>query len=311
MTLSNQTAFGKVAVLMGGRSAEREVSLRSGRAVLQALLSAGVDAHGIDVGRDVLEVLARGAYDRAFIILHGRGGEDGVIQGALELLDMPYTGTGVAGSAVGMNKLMSKRLWRGADLPTPDYRVLESGFDPVAVVEALGLPLIVKPALEGSSIGMSRVNRVEDLSAAFEVAAACGGPVFAERWITGREFTAAILDGEPLPLIRLETPRSFYDYEAKYAAEDTRYHCPCGLDPEAEAAVQALALAAFEGVSGRGWGRVDLMMDAGGKAWVIEVNTVPGMTDHSLVPMAARAAGLDFQALVMKILATSLTPGAR
>ena len=171
--------------------------------------------------------------------------------------------------------------------------------------------MIVKPALEGSSIGMSRVNRVEDLSAAFEVAAACGGPVFAERWITGREFTAAILDGEPLPLIRLETPRSFYDYEAKYAAEDTRYHCPCGLDPEAEAAVQALALAAFEGVSGRGWGRVDLMMDAGGKAWVIEVNTVPGMTDHSLVPMAARAAGLDFQALVMKILATSLTPGAR
>ncbi|EHQ51412.1 D-alanine--D-alanine ligase [Ectothiorhodospira sp. PHS-1] len=311
MTQSNQTAFGKVAVLMGGRSAEREVSLRSGRAVLQALLSAGVDAHGIDVGRDVLEVLARGAYDRAFIILHGRGGEDGVIQGALELLDMPYTGTGVAGSAVGMNKLMSKRLWRGADLPTPDYRVLESGFDPVAVVDALGLPLIVKPALEGSSIGMSRVNRVEDLSAAFEVAAACGGPVFAERWITGREFTAAILDGEPLPLIRLETPRSFYDYEAKYAAEDTRYHCPCGLDPEAEATVQALALAAFEGVSGRGWGRVDLMMDAGGKAWVIEVNTVPGMTDHSLVPMAARAAGLDFQALVMKILATSLTPGAR
>ncbi|MBK1672553.1 D-alanine--D-alanine ligase [Ectothiorhodospira shaposhnikovii] len=311
MTQSNQADFGRVAVLMGGGSAEREVSLRSGQAVLRALLSSGVDAHGIDVGRDVLEILACGDYDRAFIILHGRGGEDGVIQGALELLGIPYTGTGVAGSAVGMNKLMSKRLWRGAGLPTPDYRVLESGFDPVAVVEALGLPLIVKPALEGSSIGMSRVNRVEDLPAAFEVAAACGGPVFAERWITGREFTAAILDGEPLPLIRLETPRSFYDYEAKYAAGDTRYHCPCGLDPEAEAAVQALALAAFEGVSGRGWGRVDLMMDAGGKAWVIEVNTVPGMTDHSLVPMAARVAGLDFQALVMKILATSLIPGAR
>ncbi|SEP60412.1 D-alanine-D-alanine ligase [Ectothiorhodospira magna] len=309
MIQSSEAMLGKVAVLMGGWSAEREVSLRSGQAVLQALQHAGVDAHGIDVGRDVLAVLEQGAYDRAFIVLHGRGGEDGVIQGALEVLGLPYTGTGVAGSAVGMNKLMTKQLWQGAGLPTPDYRVLSPGFDPVAVEAALGLPLMVKPALEGSSIGMSRVSQVTALPEAFDRAAACGGPVFAERWITGQEVTAAIVDGEPLPLIRLETPRTFYDYQAKYAATDTRYHCPCGLDPALESAVQALALTAFEAVSGRGWGRVDLMIDHGGQPWLIEVNTVPGMTDHSLVPMAARAAGLDFQALVLKILATTLDSG--
>lgn len=311
MNQSNMADFGKVAVLMGGWSAEREVSLRSGAEVLKALRAADVDAHGVDVGRDILDVLARERYDRAFIVLHGRGGEDGVIQGALEVLGLPYTGSGVAGSALGMNKLLTKRLWRGAGLPTPDFRVLEQDTDPRAVVDALGLPLIVKPALEGSSIGMTKVSQLEELGQAQETAAGCGGPVFAEHWVRGAEYTVAILDGQALPPIRLETPRSFYDYEAKYQADDTLYHCPCGLPADEEASLQRLALDAFNAVSGEGWGRVDLMRDGQGGAWLIEVNTVPGMTDHSLVPMAARAAGLDFQALVVRILATTLTPGGR
>ncbi|MCG5515075.1 MULTISPECIES: D-alanine--D-alanine ligase [unclassified Ectothiorhodospira] len=311
MNHSNVADFGKVAVLMGGWSAEREVSLRSGAEVLKALRSADVDAHGVDVGRDILDVLARDRYDRAFIVLHGRGGEDGVIQGALEVLGLPYTGSGVAGSALGMDKLLTKRLWRGTGLPTPDFRVLEQGSDPQAIVDALGLPLIVKPALEGSSIGMSKVARLEALAQAQKTAARCGGPVFAERWVRGAEYTVAILDGQALPLIRLETPRAFYDYEAKYQSEDTRYHCPCELPAEEEERLRRLALDAFKAVSGEGWGRVDLMLDGQGGAWLIEVNTVPGMTDHSLVPMAARAAGLDFQALVVRILATTLTPGGR
>ncbi|TVQ71955.1 MAG: D-alanine--D-alanine ligase [Chromatiaceae bacterium] len=311
MNHSNVADFGKVAVLMGGWSAEREVSLRSGAEVLKALRAAGVDAHGVDVGRDILDVLARERYDRAFIVLHGRGGEDGVIQGALEVLGLPYTGSGVAGSALGMNKLLTKRLWRGAGLPTPDFRVLEQDTDPRAVAEALGLPLIVKPALEGSSIGMTKVSQREELGQAQETAARCGGPVFAEHWVRGAEYTVAILDGQALPPIRLETPRAFYDYEAKYQSDDTLYHCPCGLPPDEEASLQRLALDAFKAVSGEGWGRVDLMLDGQGGAWLIEVNTVPGMTDHSLVPMAARAAGLDFQALVVRILATTLTPGGR
>ena len=311
MNQSNMADFGKVAVLMGGWSAEREVSLRSGAEVLKALRAADVDAHGVDVGRDILDVLARERYDRAFIVLHGRGGEDGLIQGALEVLGLPYTGSGVAGSALGMNKLLTKRLWRGAGLPTPDFRVLEQDTDPRAVVDALGLPLIVKPALEGSSIGMTKVSQLEELGQAQETAAGCGGPVFAEHWVRGAEYTVAILDGQALPPIRLETPRSFYDYEAKYQADDTLYHCPCGLPADEEASLQRLALDAFNAVSGEGWGRVDLMRDGQGGAWLIEVNTVPGMTDHSLVPMAARAAGLDFQALVVRILATTLTPGGR
>lgn len=302
--------YGRVAVLMGGWSAERAISLRSGQAVLAALQAAGVDAHAVDAGRDVLQVLQRGRFDRAFIALHGRGGEDGVVQGALELAGIPYTGSGVAASAVAMDKLMSKRLWRGAGLPTPEFCVLEPGFDPGAVVTALGLPLIVKPALEGSSIGMSRVDRTGELAQAHAMAAACGGPVLAEAWITGGEYTAAILDGEALPLIRLETPRAFYDFEAKYQAGDTRYLCPCGLPPEEEARLQALALEAFAAVTARGWGRVDLMRDESGRPWLIEVNTVPGMTDHSLVPMAARAAGLDFQQLVLRILDTARAAGA-
>ncbi|MDX5333598.1 MAG: D-alanine--D-alanine ligase [Gammaproteobacteria bacterium] len=301
--------FGKVAVLMGGWSAEREVSLRSGRAVLTALLENGVDAHGIDAGRDILSVLPAGGYDRVFIVMHGRGGEDGAMQGALEVLDLPYTGSGVMASALCMDKLMTKRLWQGVGLPTPRHELLRHDSDFAAIVERLGLPLIVKPALEGSSIGMSRVDRAEDLEPAYRTAREYGERVFVEQWITGGEYTAAILNGEALPLIRLETPHAFYDYDAKYQASDTRYHCPCGLSADEEAEMQALAMQAFHAVGASGWGRVDFMRDAGGQPWLIEVNTVPGMTDHSLVPMAAREAGIDFNALVMRILATSLERG--
>jgi D-alanine-D-alanine ligase len=305
------SAFGKVAVLMGGWSAEREISLISGQAVLEALQRAGVDAHGIDAGRDAISVLQQGGFQRAFIVLHGRGGEDGVIQGALELIGMPYTGSGVMGSAVGMEKLVTKRLWRGAALPTPDFQVLSGREDWAAVVAGLGLPLIVKPALEGSSIGMTKVESAEQMPEAYRLAADCGGPVFAERWVAGDEYTAAILGDEVLPLIRLETPRAFYDYEAKYKAESTRYHCPCGLEEVVEQRLRTLALQAFQTVGASDWGRVDMMMDRVGVPWLIEVNTVPGMTDHSLVPMAARAAGLDFDALVLRILAQTLEHGER
>lgn len=305
----NAADYGKVAVLMGGWSAEREVSLRSGRAVLAALLENGVDAHGIDAGRDILSVLPAGGYDRVFIVMHGRGGEDGAMQGALEVLDLPYTGSGVMASALCMDKLMTKRLWQGVGLPTPRHELLHQDSDFAAIVERLGLPLIVKPALEGSSIGMSRVDRAGDLEPAYRTAREYGERVFVEQWITGGEYTAAILNGEALPLIRLETPHAFYDYDAKYQASDTRYHCPCGLSADEEAEMQALAMQAFHAVGASGWGRVDFMRDAGGQPWLIEVNTVPGMTDHSLVPMAAREAGIDFNALVMRILATSLERG--
>ncbi|OOG26454.1 D-alanine--D-alanine ligase [Thioalkalivibrio denitrificans] len=307
----NPADFGKVAVLMGGWSAEREISLLSGRAVLEALQRAGVDAHGVDAGRDVIGELQQGRYQRAFIVLHGRGGEDGVIQGALELIGLPYTGSGVMGSAIAMDKLVTKRLWRGAGMPTPDYQVLNRDADWSAVTSGLGMPLIVKPALEGSSIGMTRVESLDDLPAAYEQAATCGGAVFAERWVAGDEFTAAILGDEVLPLIRLETPRAFYDFEAKYKSDTTRYHCPSELDDAVEQRLRALAKQAFDAVGASGWGRVDLMLDRVGVAWLIEVNTVPGMTDHSLVPMAAKAAGIDFEELVLRILAQTLDHGER
>jgi D-alanine-D-alanine ligase len=311
MSAERAEAFGKVAVLMGGLAAEREVSLKSGRAVLEALRRRGVDAHGIDAGHAVLADLERGGFDRAFIALHGRGGEDGVIQGALETLGMPYTGSGVLGSALGMDKLRTKMLWRGEGLPTPALALLEAGTDFGAVAQELGLPLMVKPAREGSSIGMSKVTEAAALEAAWRLAARYDDRVFAERWIHGAEYTVAILGREPLPPIRLETPRAFYDYEAKYQAADTRYLCPCGLDAAQEHAIQALALRAFEAVGASGWGRVDLMVDGAGQPWLIEVNTVPGMTDHSLVPMAARAAGIGFEELVWRILATSVLPGGQ
>lgn len=304
-------AFGKVAVLMGGRSAEREVSLKSGAAVLQALRNRGVDAHGIDAGADVIEQLRAGGFARAFIALHGRGGEDGVIQGTLETIGLPYTGSGVLGSALGMDKLRCKRLWQAAGLPTPEHAVLGADSDFEQVAQRLGMPVIVKPVHEGSSIGMSRVEQAPDLAQAYAEAARFDDEVIAERWVHGSEYTAAILGRKTLPLIRLETPHAFYDYDAKYQADSTRYHCPCGLPPEQERQLQQLALQAFDVVGASGWGRVDLLLDRDQQPWLIEVNTVPGMTDHSLVPMAAKTAGITFDELVLRILATSMQHDAR
>ena len=306
--LTSASEFGRVAVLMGGVAAEREVSLKSGRAVLAALLGRGVDAAGLDVGANLVEPLLRSDYDRVFNIIHGRGGEDGVLQGALEALGIPYTGSGVLASALAMDKLRTKLCWLGAGLPTPGWMLLESLDDLERCAEALGFPLIVKPANEGSSIGMSRAESLEELRRSFELASQFDCQVFAEKWITGKEYTAAVLDDIPLPLIRLETPHAFYDFDAKYRADTTRYHCPCGLDGEAEATLHALARKACHCVGVEGWGRVDLLVDGENRPWLIEVNTVPGMTDHSLVPMAAKAAGIEFDELVWRILETSLDP---
>ena len=309
-TASDPAAFGKVAVLMGGWSAERAVSLVSGQAVLRGLQARGVDAHGIDVDRGILKVLADGGFDRAFIVLHGRGGEDGVVQGALDLLGLPYTGNGVLASALGMDKLRTKQVWVGAGLPTPPWRLVESVAELAEAAAALGLPLAVKPSREGSSIGISRVDDASQFQAAWERAAACNSPVLVEPWIVGQEYTGGLLQDAALPLIRLETPRAFYDYEAKYHADDTRYLCPCGLPEAREAELRALVRRAFAAVDGYGWGRVDLLVDAQDRPWLLEVNTVPGMTDHSLVPLAARVAGLSFEDLVWRILETSLArPG--
>lgn len=297
--------FGKVAVLMGGISAERDVSLKSGTAVLAGLQAAGVDAHGIDAGRDVLTVLQQGNFDRVFIALHGRWGEDGVIQGALEVMGLPYTGSGILASALAMDKLRSKRLWLGTGISTPDFIETRAGDDVAAEAERLGLPLFIKPAHEGSSVGMSKVTSMNQLGAALDLAQQFDGQVLVERFIDGAEYTVAILKDEPMPVIRVETPRDFYDYEAKYEADSTLYHCPSGLDAEAEKNLQQLALQAYQALNCAGWGRVDLMMDRDGVAYVLEANTVPGMTDHSLVPMAAKQAGISFSELTVSILETS------
>jgi len=297
--------FGKVALLMGGWSAEREVSLKSGAAVAAALRARGVDVMELDVDRSICGVLAEENFDRVFIMLHGRGGEDGTIQGVLETLGISYTGSGVLGSALAMDKVAAKRLWRGMGLPTPEFVLLEDE-ESLELAGTLGFPLMVKPAREGSSIGMSRVESAAELRSAWVAARQYDNRIMAERFIPGAEYTVAILGSEALPLIRLETPRDFYDYEAKYQAEDTRYHLPCGLPPEEERALQELALRAFQALGAEGWGRVDLMVDGEGQPWLIEVNTVPGMTDHSLVPMAARHAGIDFEELVWRILAMTL-----
>lgn len=297
--------FGKVAVLMGGWSAERSISLRTGQAILAALQARGIDAEGIDADRDVMRRFSEQRYDRVFIAMHGRGGEDGVIQGALELIDMPYTGSGVLASALCMNKLVTKRVWQGAGLPTPRHTLLEQSFDPQTIVGELGLPLIVKPLLEGSSIGMSKVEDAEQLHTAFRGALPYGAHILAEKWVSGGEYTVAILEGQALPAIRLETPRAFYDFEAKYSSSQTQYHCPSGLHENKEREIQTLALKAFDVVGARGWGRVDLMLDESEQPWLIEINTVPGMTDHSLVPMAAAAAGISFEELVVRILKSS------
>ena len=298
--------FGRVAVLMGGWSAERSISLRSGNAVLSALQARGVDAHGVDADRNVLHTLEAGGFDRAFIALHGRGGEDGTIQAGLELLGLPYTGSGVLGSALAMDKLRTKRVWTGAGLPTPPGAELRPDTDPAGVVARVGLPLIVKPAHEGSSIGMTRVEAVEGLEAARDAAAAYDRDVLAEAWVSGEEYTVSLLGDTVLPAIRLETPRGFYDFTAKYEAGDTRYHCPCGLPAADLEALERLAVEAFRTLGASGWGRVDVMRDADGAFWLLEVNTIPGMTDHSLVPMAAAARGIDFPELVWRILATTM-----
>jgi D-alanine-D-alanine ligase len=294
--------FGKVAVLMGGWSAERDISLRSGEAVLQALQSNHVNAHGIDVNHDIADVLGKGAYDRAFIVLHGRGGEDGVIQGLLDAMSIPYTGSKVNGSSLAMDKLRTKQIWQAMALPTPDYVVLDSEQACSEALQKLGLPLIVKPVLEGSSIGMTKVENEAELLPAWHKAEGCGGDIIAERWIEGGEYTAAILGDRVLPMIRLVTPHKFYDFEAKYTSNDTQYICPCGLDDKTESELAGLMLKAFKAVGATGWGRVDFMLDAEDRPWLIEVNTVPGMTDHSLVPMAAKQAGMSFDQLVIKIL---------
>ena len=297
--------FGKVAVIYGGLGAERAVSLNSGARVLAALRERGVDAHGVDAGRDLVPALQRGAFDRAFIVLHGTGGEDGRLQGALEWLGLPYTGSGVLGSALSMDKLRTKQVWRALGIRTPPFAVLRSAADCARALDELGLPLIVKPAREGSSVGMAKVTDAAGLAAAFAAARRFDAVVFAERWIQGAEYTVTVLDGRALPAIRLETPNAFYDYAAKYTLDTTRYHIPCGLAPAAERALGELAVRAFDAVDAHGWARVDFMADAAGDCYALEVNTVPGMTDHSLVPMSARAAGFEMPDLCVRILETS------
>lgn len=297
--------MGHVALVVGGDSAEREVSLRGGQAVAGALERLGVQFSVVDGPRRLLEQVAAGHFDRVFNLLHGRGGEDGALQGALRLYGVPVTGSGVLGSALTMDKLQTKRIWMATGLPTPDWRIAGAAADAEPIGAALGLPLFVKPAREGSSIGMSRVTRIDALSAAIERALEHDERVLVERLIDGPEFTAAVLAGEALPLIRLEPARAFYDYAAKYESGDTVYRCPCGLDEATERRLAGLCLDAFKVVGADGWGRVDLMLDAAGRAQLLEVNTTPGMTEQSLVPKAAAAAGMAFEELVWRILNTS------
>jgi len=295
-------SLGKVAVLFGGKSAEREVSLKSGNAVLAALKRSGVDAHAFDPAVENLHALRDEGYERAFIALHGRYGEDGTVQGALELLGIPYTGSGVLASALGMDKWRTKLVWQAGGLPVPEYLLVDEGSDWEAVARQLGLPLFVKPANEGSSVGIGKAKSAGQLQAAYREAAKHDRLVIAERYIGGGEYTVAILGDAALPAIKVEPASEFYDYEAKYLRDDTRYLCPCGLSAEREAEMQRLAQQAFRLIGGQGWGRVDFLMDEAGKAWLLEVNTSPGMTDHSLVPMAARQAGISFEQLVLRVL---------
>lgn len=302
--------FGRVAVLMGGHSAEREVSLVTGSAVLKALRQRGVDAHAFDPSAQPLEQLRELGTHRAWNALHGRGGEDGAIQGALQYLGIPYTGSGVLASALSMDKLRSKQLFSAVGLDTPPFCVLRSAGDLAGAEERLGWPMMIKPASEGSSVGMARVENPQQLGEAFDAARRYDACVIAEAWITGGEYTVAILQGSALPLIRIEAASVFYDYEAKYHSDATRYYCPCGLEQQQESALQALAMRAFQALGCSGWGRVDFLMDERGRAMFLEVNTVPGMTSHSLVPMAAKVAGLDFEELAWRVLETSIAGAA-
>lgn len=299
--------FGRVAVLIGGFSAEREVSLMSGRQVLAGLREAGVDAHPLDPREDGLSPLWEGRFDRCFNVLHGRGGEDGAMRGFLDTLGIPCTGSNVLGSAIAMDKWVTKRLWRDYGLPTPDWMELHQGGPvPENLFARLGPVLAVKPAREGSTLGLSRVREPAKLPAALELAFASDEQVLVEPWIAGRELTGSVLGDEVLPLVYIEPAVDFYDFEAKYLSDTTRYHCPCGLPAEDERRLRALCGTAFAALGCSGWGRIDLLLDAGGKPWLLEANTVPGMTEHSLIPMAARASGLDFPGLVVAILAQTL-----
>ena len=301
-SILDPASFGKVAVLLGGRSAEREISLKSGAAVLAALQQSGVDAHPFDPAVQNLQALHEEGYQRAFIALHGRYGEDGTVQGALELMGIPYTGSGVLASALAMDKWRTKLVWQAAGLPIPEYELLTEHSDYAAVVARLGLPLFVKPANEGSSVGITKVKQPGELRAAWQAAAKYDSLVLAEKFIGGGEYTVAILGDDALPVIKIEPANEFYDYEAKYLRNDTRYVCPSGLSEKNETEMQRLAQQGFALVGGRGWGRVDFLVDTAGRPYLLEVNTVPGMTDHSLVPMAAARAGLSFGQLVLKIL---------
>jgi len=298
--------FGKVAVLMGGISAEREVSLKSGAAVLNGLLSRGINAHGIDANPKAIAQLTSKGFDRVFVVLHGRWGEDGVLQGALETAGLPYTGSGVLGCALAMDKVRSKQVWQSVGLPTARYRVLRSEKDLSGLIDELGLPLFLKPAREGSSVGIGKVSSKDDLLSVYRKAAEVGDDVLAEQFIAGAELTVGILNDEALPIVRMSTENEFYDYEAKYLTDDTQYFCPAGLNDELEASIRELALKAFNALGCSTWGRVDVMLNTDGEPQLLEVNTVPGMTDHSLVPMAAKATGLSFAELVEKILESTL-----
>lgn len=304
--------FGRVAVLMGGSSSEREVSLDSGRNVLEALRAGGVDAYAVDGVPALIEQIRQHRVDRVFNILHGShgGGEDGVLQGLLDAFGVPYTGSGVLGSALSMDKIRSKQVWLALGLPTPRYVRLSPGDDVVAAARSLGLPVIVKPACEGSSVGVSRVFDESQLQSAVDLAARYPGELLMEQLIVGGEYTVGILAGQALPSIRIVPAGEYYDYHAKYVAEDTQYICP-GLDPLADAAMGELSLAAFHALDCSGWGRVDLMRDGDGRNWLLEVNTAPGMTSHSLVPKAARARGIEFNQLCLDILAATVNPSER
>lgn len=298
--------FGKVAVVMGGWSAEREVSLMSGQQVFDSLISAGVDAHPVDAGRDIASVLTSGGFDRAFLILHGRGGEDGRVQAALELAGMPYSGTGVLGSALCMDKWRAKALVSLQDVATPRSELVFSVDQTKEAVAQIGLPVVIKPTNEGSSIGVTIVRSANQVASAFNEARRYG-PVLVEQFMSGREVTAAIIGDTALPLVSMKAAGEFYDYHAKYVAEDTEYQCPVDLPDAVVSSIQAMALKAFNCLGCRGWGRVDFMLDSDGSAQFIECNTAPGMTAHSLVPIAAREAGIDFESLCLMILSDTLT----
>lgn len=299
--------FGKVVVLMGGESAEREISLESGKAVHAALLKAGVDAHIIDYQKDSFHELINSGFDRVFLALHGRGGEDGTIQRELEAVGLPYTGSDALSSARAMDKIKSKSIWRDAGLPTPNAIEIDQKSNWEYVAEQVGLPVMIKPVREGSSFGAAKVYQVEDLFSAWTNASQFDERVMAESWIEGDEYTVPILDNKVLPFIKLETKNEFYDYDAKYNDDSTQYICPCGLDDVFELTLGKTSIEACKLLGVSGWSRVDLMVDTNNQEWLIEVNTIPGMTSHSLVPMAAEKAGISFEELVLKILATSFS----